>query len=165
MTDTWLGPRALAQQTGVSTDTLRHYERLGLLTAVSRTRAGYRRYRPDQVERVKLIQRALVVGFSLKDLSSALSHRERGAPPCRRVRALIGERLAALETHLVDLSRIRDEMRLIVRDWDARLARTPPGEPARLLDMLAGRPALDGPRAASRARDVPSMTRSKRLRS
>ena len=149
MSDAWIGPRALAQQTGVSTDTLRHYERLGLLTGVNRTRAGYRRYRPDQVERVRLIQRALVIGFSLKDLASALGQRERGAPPCQRVRKLMGERLSALETHLVELTEIRDEMRIIVRDWDERLAGTPPGQRARLLDMLEGRPAIEGPRAAT----------------
>ena len=143
MSDVWIGPRALAQQTGVSTDTLRHYERLGLLTGVNRTRTGYRRYRPDQVERVRLIQRALVVGFSLKEMASALGQPEHGAPPCRRVRALIGERLSTLETHLEELTRIRDEMRVIVRDWDARLAETPAGQRARLLDMLAGRPAIE----------------------
>jgi len=68
----WIGPRALADATGVSTDTLRHYERLGLLSGTERIRTGYRRYPPAMVERVRLIQRALVVGFSLKDLGSAL---------------------------------------------------------------------------------------------
>lgn len=71
MTETWIGPRALAEATGVSTDTLRHYERLGLLPGTDRARAGYRRYPPAMVERVRLIQRALVVGFSLKDLGSS----------------------------------------------------------------------------------------------
>ena len=56
MNDTWLGPRAVAAATGVSTDTLRHYERLKLLPSVTRTRAGYRRYPPASVERVKLIR-------------------------------------------------------------------------------------------------------------
>jgi DNA-binding transcriptional MerR regulator len=140
MTESWLGPRALANACGVSTDTLRHYERLGLLPRTVRTSANYRRFPPDSVERVRLIQRALTIGFSLRELAAVLERRERGEAPCRRVRALVGERLAALETRLSDLTRLRDEMRCLVRDWDARLARTPDGQRARLLDVLAVRP-------------------------
>jgi MerR family copper efflux transcriptional regulator len=54
-----LGPRHVARATGVSTDTLRHYERQGLLPGVLRTSAGYRRYTSATVQRVLLIQRAL----------------------------------------------------------------------------------------------------------
>lgn len=143
MSEAWLGPRVVAATTGVSTDTLRHYERLGLLPGTERTPAGYRRYPPAAIERVRLIQRALVVGFSLKDLASALGQREKGSPPCQKVRRLIGERLDALDARLVELTALRDEMRVIVGDWDARLAVTPNGQRARLLDMLAGRPALE----------------------
>src|SRR5262249_17290248 len=138
----WLGPRALADATGVSTDTLRHYERLGLLPKIERTPSGYRRYPPSTAERVALIQRALLIGFSLKELAAAQRQRDRGTPPCRRVRALVGERLAALEARLLELAALRDEMRALLQDWDRRLASTPDGQPARLLDMLAGRPAL-----------------------
>jgi len=154
MTETWIGPRALADASGVSTDTLRYYERLGLLPGTERTGAGYRRYPPAMVERVRLIQRALVIGFSLKDLGSALGHRDHGAPPCRRVRALMGDRLQTLEARLVELTALRDEMEVIVRDWDERLAATPVGHRARLLDMLAGRTVLERPRkrAAPRRR-------------
>jgi DNA-binding transcriptional MerR regulator len=152
MTETRIGPRALADATGVSTDTLRHYERLGLLSGTERTHAGYRQYAPATVERVRLIQRALVVGFSLKELASALSQHERGAPPCQRVRNLIGERLTTLEANLRELTALRDEMRVIVSDWDTRLSQTPPGQRARLLDMLAGRPVLEHSKVTSRLR-------------
>lgn len=152
MTEAWIGPRALADATGVSTDTLRHYERLGLLPGAERTRAGYRRYPPAMVERVRLIQRALVVGFSLKELGSALGRREHGSPPCRHVRALMGERLQALEARLVELTTLRDEMRVIVQEWDERLGATPDGHRARLLDMLAGRAVLERPRPKGRPR-------------
>jgi DNA-binding transcriptional MerR regulator len=146
MTNAWLGPRALASATGVSTDTLRHYERLGLLAGTERTQAGYRRYPPSAVERVRLIQRALLIGFSLKELASALHAREHGAPPCRKVRTLVGNRLQALESRLAELTALRDEMRVLIDDWDERLASTPPDQRARLLDMLDGRRVLDRPR-------------------
>jgi DNA-binding transcriptional MerR regulator len=140
MTDAWLGPRALGSACGVSADTVRHYERLGLLPRAIRTGAGYRRFPPDSVERVQLIQRALTIGFSLRELAAVLERREHGDAPCRRVRALVGERLSALDVRLAALTTLRNEMRRLVRDWDARLARTPDGQRARLLDVLAVRP-------------------------
>lgn len=148
MNETPLGPRAVARLTGISTDTLRHYERLGLLPGVTRTTAGYRRYQPQAIERVRLIQRALVIGFTLKELASVLGARERGTPPCGKVRSLVGDRLVALERRLEELVVLRDEMRLLLRDWDARLALTPPGQRARLLDMLGERKGLKGKRSA-----------------
>jgi len=142
MTDAWLGPRALADAAGVSTDTLRHYERLGLLPGTSRTRSGYRRYPPRTADRVRLIQRALLIGFSLKELALALRQRDTGTPPCQRVRTLVSDRLAALDARLSELTALRDEMQALVQDWDARLKATPSGQPARLLDMLVERDAL-----------------------
>jgi len=53
-----MGPSAAAKATGVSTDTLRHYEKLGLLAGVTRSANGYRWYSEDAVRRVLLIQRA-----------------------------------------------------------------------------------------------------------
>lgn len=149
--DEWLGPRELARAAGVSPDSLRHYERLGLLRGIARTPAGYRRYPPGTVARILVIQRALAVGFSLKELAATFAHRERGGIPCQHVRSLVGERLAALEDRLRDLTMLRDEMRGLVQQWDVRLAATPKGQRAQLLDMLAGHPALDsGARASSR---------------
>jgi DNA-binding transcriptional MerR regulator len=142
-----IGPRAVSDATGVSTDTLRHYERLGLLPPPARTPAGYRRYDPSVIPRVQLIQRALAVGFSLEDLASTLRRRDSGEPPCRAVRSLVGERLAALDRHVHELTALRDEMVRLLDDWDSRLAETPPGQRARLLDMLEGRSAFDQSRA------------------
>jgi len=146
----WLGPRALAQATDVSTDTLRHYERLGLLPDTQRTRAGYRRYPSTSVERVRLIQRALMIGFSLKELAAALRQREHGTPPCRKVRAVVSERLAGLEVRLTELAALADEMRVLLAEWDERLARTPEGQRARLLDMLSAHITLDKQRRVPR---------------
>jgi DNA-binding transcriptional MerR regulator len=162
--DGWLGPRELARASGVSTDTLRHYERLGLLAGTTRTASGYRRYPPGMVARVQVIQRALAIGFSLKELAGAFGQRERGGVPCQRVRALVGERLTALENRLRDLTALRDEMRGLVHEWEARLAATPKGQRARLLDMLIGHPAL-GSGTRSRSGRVDSNPSLRRRRS
>jgi len=149
-TTTSLSPRAVADAAGVSTDTLRHYERLGLLPAPARTRAGYRRYTPATVPRVQLIQRALVIGFSLQELGQVLRERDRGRAPCRTVRQLVGQRLSDLEARLRELTLLRRELRALLADWDDRLAATPDGQPARLLETLGQRPAVEAARRRRR---------------
>src|SRR5258708_19511506 len=75
----------LARQSGVSTDTLRHYERLGLLPVPQRTAGNYREYPPTSPQRVELIQRALTIGFSLAELKTILAVRDNGDAPCSPV--------------------------------------------------------------------------------
>lgn len=142
MTDV-LGPKAAARVTGVSTDTLRHYERRRLLPRVHRTSSGHRRYSPAIIERVLLIQRALVIGFSLNDLTRVLAVRDRGGAPCHNVRALVGERLDALERQIEELVVLRDELRTMLANWDVILAQTPIGTRAHLLDGVATRTAIE----------------------
>jgi DNA-binding transcriptional MerR regulator len=126
----------LARIAGVSTDTLRHYERMGLLARPQRTESGYRRYPPEALERVKMVRQALAVGFSLPELARFLKSRERGGVPCRQVRALAALKLKEMDRQLIDLTAMRDRVRSLLRDWDARLASTPKGLRAGLLESL-----------------------------
>ena len=126
----------VARLTGVSTDTLRHYERKGLLAPPPRTANGYRRYPPDTVARVRLIQRALVIGFSLGELARVFRERASGGAPCQKVRGIVQGRLEQLNQQLADLKRLKRDLQAMLADWDARLARTPAGERAYLLDRL-----------------------------
>ena len=146
-----MGPRDVASATGVSTDTLRHYERNGLLPAVTRTAAGYRRYSAATVQRVLLIQRALVVGFSLADLKRVLRERDKGGAPCRRVRELVGGRLEELDRRIEALIALRKELRLMLQEWDVMLSKTPPGQRAHLLDTLVSSSGLERSQRAPRA--------------
>lgn len=155
-----LSPSELAQLTGVSTDTLRHYERKGVLDIPARSQGGYRLYAPDAVPRVRLIRRSLAIGFTLQDLAVVLAERDRGGAPCRSVRALVANRLAELETRLRELTELRDELLVLLREWDRRLARIPAGSQARLLDILADRPVVD--RAVARARRAVAPTNPRR---
>lgn len=132
-----LSPRELADATGVSTDTLRHYERAGVLARPARTRAGYRRYAPEAVARVAMIRRALVVGFSIKDLAGVFRERDRGAAPCRRVRGIVAGRLEQIDDEIAALQTLKSQLAAMLHDWDARLAETPADAQARLLDHLA----------------------------
>jgi len=128
--------KQLSRLAGISTDTLRHYERLGVLPKPSRTNAGYRDYPANSLERVRLIQSALKVGFSLPELATILRMRDRGEVPCHRVRAIAEHKLQEVKQQINDLLGMRDQLERILKDWDARLARTVKGKPARLLESL-----------------------------
>ena len=154
-----MSPREVSKLTGVSTSTLRHYERVGLLPNVARTTSGYRRYDRDSLERVLLIQRALLIGFSLRDLRRVLAVRASGGAPCRTVRALVAERLRGLEGHIRELLGLRRELRALIADWDDRLAATPEGKRAHLLDGLGARPAIERQRLVPRTRQFPDSSR------
>lgn len=133
----------LAKRTGVSTDTLRHYERKGVLPKPNRLGNGYRKYPPNSIDRVRLIRRALSVGFTLDELAQFLKARDHGKAPCREVRALAGAKLDELESRLAEMVALRDELRATLKDWDRRLDGKSSGERAGLLDALAEKGAED----------------------
>ncbi len=126
----------LAKLAGVSTDTLRHYERRGLLARPRRSRNGYREYPASALDRVRLIRRALGVGFTLEELSGILAVRDRGGAPCRQVRALAGTKLTEVEAQLGELAALRGELRKLLKSWDALLENNSASERAGLLETL-----------------------------
>src|SRR4051794_27404390 len=93
----------LAKLVGVSTDTLRHYERLGLIPRAARASSGYRMYSRDVVDRVAIIRHSLQLGFSLLELAEIFRIRDRGGAPCARVLAMTEEKLAALDERIREL--------------------------------------------------------------
>lgn len=130
----------LARLAGLSSDTLRHYERLGLLPKPPRTSGGYRDYPSHTLERVRLIRRAVSVGFSLPELTSILKVRDQGGVPCHRVRAIAESKLTQVKEKIRELVVMRKQLEQILEKWDAKLARAREGEQARLLETLAGEP-------------------------
>ncbi|HEY9422680.1 MAG TPA: MerR family DNA-binding transcriptional regulator [Thermoanaerobaculia bacterium] len=139
----------LARRTGVSKDTLRFYERQGLLPRPERLPNNYRVYAPGAVERVLWIRRVLAAGFTIEELVSILTERERGGVPCRRVRDLGATKLAEIEERLRELESARDGLRELLQEWDQLLADAGPGQRAGLLEAL---PEL--PRKGSTKRKV-----------
>lgn len=134
----------LARLANVSADTLRHYEKIGILPCPPRTESGYRMYAASAVDRVKLVQYALQLGFSLAELSEVFHIRDSGGAPCRRVLRLAEHKLAALNDQIAHLRRAERYLRRLVGDWRSRLSRTSRGKKALLLQTLAGKPALRG---------------------
>lgn len=142
-------PNEIARMCGVSADTIRHYERKGVIPPSRRDPNGYRRYPPETVDRVMLVRRAIAIGFSLDEIARIFRKRDAGSPPCREVRALAGEKLADLDRRIAELAALRDELTGVVAQWDVRLAATRDGEPARLLESInEGEPREDPHRHA-----------------
>jgi DNA-binding transcriptional MerR regulator len=138
----------LARQAGVSADTVRHYERKGVIARPPRGANGYRKYPEETVARVRLIRGALGLGFTLDDLAGVLRIRDRGGVPCGRVRALAAAKLEEVEARLRELVSLRNDLRSALRTWDMELAKTPAGKRAGLLDALPARKPAGAKRSA-----------------
>jgi MerR family mercuric resistance operon transcriptional regulator len=95
----------LAKATGVSSDTIRHYEKIGVLPRASRTESGYRLYPESTVERVLVVQRALRIGFTLAELSEVLKACDSGGAPCQRVYKLAKGKLKGIAADIEALKR------------------------------------------------------------
>jgi|KBSMisStaDraftv2_1062788.scaffolds.fasta_scaffold22136_2 DNA-binding transcriptional MerR regulator len=126
----------LARLTGVSRDTLRLYERRGLLPAPGRSESGYRRYGTSAAHRVRLIRAALSIGFTIDELGEIFAARDRGLAPCRRVHALAIQKASSLEARVTEMQSLLGALRLAIRDWDQELTRTGPHERAGLLEKF-----------------------------
>jgi DNA-binding transcriptional MerR regulator len=79
----------------------------------------------------------LAVGFSVDELAKILGARDHGLSPCREVRQLAGGKLEALGSRIRELQHLRTALRKTIDDWDHRLAKTPSGGRAALLESLA----------------------------
>lgn len=102
----------LAQQAGVGIDTVRYYERTGLIHEPSRRPSGYRDYPLDTVARLRFIRRAKALGFSLEEIAELLTLSTRR--DVRAVKAKAQARLDSVEQKIAELKRIRTGLRKLI---------------------------------------------------
>lgn len=98
---------ALSKRAGVGVETVRFYERRGLVRRPTRPRAGYRSYPDDAVERIRFIRHAQALGFSLREVKELLTLRVTAGTSCAAVRSRAAAKVADVERRLADLERIR----------------------------------------------------------
>ena len=106
----------LAEQGGTSADTVRYYERIGLLPETERSASGYRLYGDEAVERLRFIKRAQRFGLRLEAIGELLEIRQRGLCPCGHARRRLEERVSELDGELASLARLRDDIVAMVAD-------------------------------------------------
>lgn len=127
----------LAAAVGVGADTIRYYEKIGLLLPPERTPAGYRIYDPAVVDRLQFIQGAQRLGLTLIDIKNLLAIRDTGECPCEPAETLLRRRLADLDAELARLTALRDQMVAMVEALPA--GDCPPPSPGRWCPPEEGR--------------------------
>ncbi|MCW8908870.1 MAG: helix-turn-helix domain-containing protein [Sedimenticola sp.] len=103
----------LAKQTGLGVETLRYYERRGLIEPQSRTGSGYRLYDDDAGRRLRFIRRAQSLGFSLDQVAELLSLSDRPEKSAAEVKQLAREKIADIESRIHDLERMKSALSVL----------------------------------------------------
>ena len=104
----------LSKHTGFQVETLRFYEKQGLLAPVSRTDSGYREYDKESLKQLQFIQQAKSVGFSLNEISELLTLRvERDQHSCGDVKAIAAQKLEQIENKIKELNKMRKALHKI----------------------------------------------------
>lgn len=110
----------VAKASGVAVETLRFYERRGLLGRPARTESNYRVYGAAVLERLAFIKRAQAIGFTLDEIGEILAESAEGRLPCRHVRATARRKLEELDRRIGELRRYRAELARTLAEWDER---------------------------------------------
>ena len=108
----------IAGAAGVNVETIRFYQRLGLLAEPTRPPGGVRRYGVEFVARLRFIKRAQQLGFSLAEVQRLLVLED--PQSCSKARSLAAEKLALVEARIADLERMRGVLRDLVARCDVR---------------------------------------------
>jgi Hg(II)-responsive transcriptional regulator len=122
----------VAAKAGVNIQTLRYYERRGLLPEPERSDSGYRAYDAQAVRTVRFVKRAQQLGFSLEDIDGLLELAAGGPTSCDAARTVATEKVAELEAKIASLSAMRDSLNQLVATCD----RTPNKRDCPLLEAF-----------------------------
>ena len=104
----------VAEQAGVNTQTLRYYERRGLLAEPPRSPAGYRDYPTSAVDVLRFVKRSQELGFSLDEVEELLALADGGPDSSEAARALAESHVAELDRRIADLHRMRSSLGALV---------------------------------------------------
>jgi Cu(I)-responsive transcriptional regulator len=101
---------ALSRLTGVNIETIRYYERIGLLPGAARTSSNYRVYGDTHVRRLTFIRKARDLGFPIETVRRMLALSDQPDRPCGEVDVLVVEQMREVERKIADLERLREEL-------------------------------------------------------
>ena len=121
----------LGERTGVNVETIRYYEKIGLLPEPGRTEAGYRQYGDEHLRRLHFIRRGRDLGFSIEAIRELLRLAVHPEYPCQDADRLAAEHLAEVERKIAELERLRGALRGMVNCCAHTVAE------CRIIDALA----------------------------
>jgi len=126
----------VTRQSGIAAKTLRYYEDIGLLDPPERTASGYRRYRPDVLERLTFITSSQALGLTLGEIRSIIALRDDGQPPCGHVLDLLVKRSDRIDQKIRELRALKVDLAKIVE----RASRLDPTDchPERVCHLIGG---------------------------
>ena len=140
---------ALAVKAGVKPDTIRYYERIGLLPSPRRTSGAHRRYDPAALDRLRFIQGAQRLGLRLDQIGDLLAIRDTGECPCEPAATLLNRRLSELDAEIGRLTTLRAELHTMAQALPAD--NCPEPIPGTWRPPQTATANLDAPRAAEHA--------------
>ncbi len=100
----------LARHLDLNTQTIRYYERIGLLPEPERTESGYRAYGPEDERRLRFVKNARSIGLPLGEVKEILAFHERGEAPCAYVTKAIAHRAGEIERQIAALTQFKEEL-------------------------------------------------------
>ena len=152
----------LAKRTGTNIETIRYYERVGLVPAPARSQGGYRLYGTEHLKRLNFVRRARALGFSIGEVRTLLRLADERRRPCAEVRVVAEGHLKDVRIKIADLR----TMERVLRDTVARCA-DGAGSHCPLIDALYrdGSPDRHAPELASELLGRQRMRRANRSRS
>jgi DNA-binding transcriptional MerR regulator len=117
----------VAQETGLSIDTIRFYEKQGLLKQSARTEGGFRLFGSGEIETLKFVRKAQELGFSLNEIRELLILRAEHVPACSHVEELLEHKLAGVEQKIEELQKLEHSLKTALQKCKRSLKTTAPG--------------------------------------
>jgi DNA-binding transcriptional MerR regulator len=116
----------VAHETGLSIDTIRFYEKQGLLRRSPRSEGGFRLFGSDEIETLKFVRKAQELGFSLSEIRELLILRAEKLPACSHVKELLDRKLTAVKQKIMELQKLEHSLKLALRKCKRGLKTTSP---------------------------------------
>jgi DNA-binding transcriptional MerR regulator len=117
----------VANETGLSIDTIRFYEKQGLLKRSPRTEGGFRLFDAGDIETLKFVRKAQELGFSLNQIRELLILRADHMPACSHVKELLSQKLTAVQQKIAELRRLEMGLKRALRRCKRELKTAAPG--------------------------------------
>lgn len=117
----------VAQETGLSIDTIRFYEKQGLLRRSARTEGGLRLFGSQEIQTLKFVRKAQELGFSLSEIRDLLILQADHLPACSHVKELLDQKLAAVGQKIQELQNLESILKVALRKCKRGLKTTSPG--------------------------------------